>query len=132
MPTIVNDRELISPNFCARLSKVLGLLGSSHDGEALAAGRRANAMVRSASCTWSDLVQPPRLPPPDPEDVSELQMAEACLECSQDIFDEREIKFLAAIGVQLRRGGKPLSPKQTSWLAALYDRAQPFTRRSAT
>jgi hypothetical protein len=38
------DREL--------LAKVLGMLGSAHDGEALAAGRAADSLVRDAGTTW--------------------------------------------------------------------------------
>lgn len=40
----------------ARLIKVLGMLGSSHDGEKLAALARAEAMLKVAGKTWGDLV----------------------------------------------------------------------------
>jgi hypothetical protein len=36
----------------ARLAAVLGMCGSAHDGEALAAGRMADRMVRAAGETW--------------------------------------------------------------------------------
>jgi hypothetical protein len=36
----------------ARLAAVLGMCGSAHDGEALAAGRMADRLVRAAGSTW--------------------------------------------------------------------------------
>jgi hypothetical protein len=55
-----------------RLAAVLGMLGSAHDGEALAAARMAERMRRQAGLAWPDLlVGPPRQPdlplepPPD-------------------------------------------------------------------
>jgi hypothetical protein len=40
----------------AKLAKVLGMLGSAYDGEALAAARRAHEMLRAEKLTWSDAV----------------------------------------------------------------------------
>jgi hypothetical protein len=39
-----------------RLTKILGMLGSSHDGEVVAAGRMADALVRSAGLTWPEIL----------------------------------------------------------------------------
>lgn len=56
MPEELNDRVDRQ-----RLEKLLGLMGSPHDGEALAAARKADALVRSAKLTWADvLAGPPR------------------------------------------------------------------------
>lgn len=35
-----------------KLSKILGMLGSDHDGEVVAAGRRADAMIKASGLTW--------------------------------------------------------------------------------
>jgi hypothetical protein len=51
-----------------RLAKLLGLLGSDHDGEIAAAGRAADRLVRHAGLRWPDIVQP-ALPPPDGADT---------------------------------------------------------------
>ena len=48
----------------ARLEKLLGLLGSPHDGEALAAARKADALVRAAGLTWREVLAGPDQPPP--------------------------------------------------------------------
>ena len=39
-----------------RLAAVLGMLGSAHDGEALAAARMAERMRREAGATWHELL----------------------------------------------------------------------------
>ena len=41
-----------------RLIKLLGLLGSDHDGEIVAAGRMADALIRDAGVTWADVIAP--------------------------------------------------------------------------
>lgn len=50
----------------SKLSKLLGLLGSSHDGERAAAALKADQMVRRAGTTWANVLtpNPVRLPPP--------------------------------------------------------------------
>jgi flavorubredoxin len=42
----------------ARLIKVLGMTGSVHDGEALAALRTATKMMANAKVTWADILKP--------------------------------------------------------------------------
>ena len=41
-----------------RLIKLLGLLGSDHNGEIAAAGRVADALIRDAGVTWADVIAP--------------------------------------------------------------------------
>src|SRR3954470_1367431 len=48
----------LTPAFADKLVKVLGLLGSVHDGEVAAAGRRADAMVKGAGLSWGDVIAP--------------------------------------------------------------------------
>jgi hypothetical protein len=40
----------------AQLAKILSLLGSAHDGEALAAARRAHSLVKAGGDTWEKLL----------------------------------------------------------------------------
>jgi hypothetical protein len=47
-----------------RLSRLLGMLGSAHDGEALNAARLADKLVRGAGLTWHEVLSLP--PPSDP------------------------------------------------------------------
>jgi hypothetical protein len=41
-----------------RLIKLLGLLGSDHNGEIAAAGRMADALIRDLGVTWADVIAP--------------------------------------------------------------------------
>ncbi len=53
-----------------RLVKVLGMLGSRHDGEVLAAARQAQYMIGMAKTSWAELlgVEPGAEPEPLPQD----------------------------------------------------------------
>jgi len=50
---------IIMPLDKRKLSRVLGMLGSAHDGEIAAAGRMADEMVRKAGLTWHDVIRVP-------------------------------------------------------------------------
>lgn len=51
-----------------RLSKLLGMMGSQHDGEVLSAAKKANELVRTAGLCWDDvLVRSEGHSPPPPE-----------------------------------------------------------------
>lgn len=57
-----------------RLAAVLGMLGSDHDGEVLAAARHAERLRRQANVAWADILRgpvpaSPQPPPPPPHDV---------------------------------------------------------------
>ena len=55
----VLDREL--------LEKLLAMIGSSHDGEALAAARKADALVKRAGLTWREVLAGRNEPRPQAE-----------------------------------------------------------------
>ena len=46
----------LDPVFAARLIKLLGMTGSDYDGEAVAAVRKANALLQAQGLTWSDVI----------------------------------------------------------------------------
>jgi hypothetical protein len=133
-----SDHETLSPPLLDKLSKVLGMLGSAHDGEVLAAGRRAHIMVSNAGWTWPALLgmastarnseppsqhnPPPPPPPPSPECQLSLEMVLACIAAPTSLYEPYETGFLASILPQLRRG-RELSDKQLAWLCRLHERA---------
>jgi hypothetical protein len=59
----------LTTEFRQKLARLLGMIGSDHDGEALNAARLADKLVRAAGITWFDIVAVPALPPPPPEPV---------------------------------------------------------------
>lgn len=53
-----------------KLIKVLGMTGSTHDGEALAALRTAQRMMAAAKVSWADLIKPAAKPMQHQNDAS--------------------------------------------------------------
>lgn len=50
----------ISKGNLFRLTRILGMLGSAHDGERAAAALAADRLVREMGTTWQDLLDPER------------------------------------------------------------------------
>ena len=128
------DDEKFSPPLLDKLGKVLGMLGSQHDGEVLAAGRRAHIMVTAAGWTWPGLLglarisepppppPPPAPPPPSPECRMEARHGHGVHGAAGQPLRAIRDGFLASILPQLRRG-RQLSDKQLAWLCRLHERA---------
>ncbi|HEY1301061.1 MAG TPA: hypothetical protein VGF07_11235 [Stellaceae bacterium] len=87
-----------------RLGKLLGLLGSDHDGEVAAAGRMADALVRGAGLTWPAIVAAPVILDHAATLAEVIDAAYAWPEA----ITEWEWQFLRSVE---RRGRAP-SPKQ--------------------
>lgn len=97
-PTIQGaDRE--------RLIKLLSLSGSPHDGEALAAIRKANGLLTANNTTWSEVIaQPEELEAaqssPWPEGDDDKPMASPSLDRSKLIRQQiRRVPFLVRIAL---------------------------------
>jgi hypothetical protein len=112
-----------------RLAKLLGMIGSVFDGEALQAARRAHAIVRAADMTWHEVVNaPPAVndeatshPEFDFEDDDAIGDAIAyCLQC--EALTPWERKFLAS--VQAFHEHSYLSEKQLTVLKKLVRKAK--------
>lgn len=58
-PGSMPNRGADAPSVAARLIKVLGLLASSHDGEALSAARQAEQIRRQIGRAWEELIVVP-------------------------------------------------------------------------
>ena len=101
-----------------RLARVCGLLGSEHDGEALAAARQAEKLRKKLGLTWDELLVPPtrqRSADPPLEELTDWQAA--CLFCLEHFqsLTRWELDFVATIA----RYTKPPSVKQWSVLYRL-------------
>jgi hypothetical protein len=111
-----------------KLVRVLGMLGSAHDGEIAAAGRAADALVRAAGSTWYEVVCPAPvlpMPPPDHRRQREGALAFAFMHFHQ--LDEAERKFVTSI--KDWRGS--LSQKQAAWLDRIVQKLHRSTPRAA-
>ena len=106
-----------------RLARVLGMLGSAHDGEALAAARQAEHLRSEARLTWLDILIP-ALPQPHGQTVAD---AIACVIDHDEMLTDWEAAFVRSI----RRQRYPLSPKQVVVLERLVEKVRGAEARAA-
>ena len=109
-----------------RLARLLGMLGSAHDGEALNAGRLADKLVRGAGLTWHDVLSLP--PSSDHPPLDEGPFADwpggwrgaatHCLRYGDHVLTAWEREFLHKIDSYVGE----ISPKQQVVLRRLLDR----------
>lgn len=108
----------------ARLEKLLGMLGSSFDGEVAAAGRAAHALVKGAGLTWGDVLAPAGKPPPAAPNKPAVKWwqedAKLCLACGLDeqCLSDWEVEFLENISERTI----PVTEKQRDKLSQIMDR----------
>jgi hypothetical protein len=108
----------LPPESIGRLSRLLAMTTSSHDGEALNAIRMANALLKRQGMTWGEV-----LPTPLPADSSPAQPhhveAETLLATRRDILTDFEADFLRGI-----LAFETLSPKQETTLRGIRNKAR--------
>ena len=118
----------LDPRVLDRLVKLLGMLGSNHDGERAAAALKANALMREHGLVWSDVI-----PTPIPNNHHRTNGAKDLKQDNQKI-DWREMRDYCARWSGLLRPREQefidniegwqgaLTPKQRDWLTAIYNR----------
>jgi hypothetical protein len=110
-----------------RLSKLLGMLGSAHEGEVVAAARQAERLRAEAGLTWAEILLP-RLPaPPQGQNVHTVAAAVAFLLDHEDVMTEWEATFVRS----LRRQRSPISTKQIAILDQILEKARLAAARAA-
>jgi hypothetical protein len=120
----------LTPAFADKLVKVLGLLGSDHDGEVAAAGRRAHSMLKAMGLTWSDVIKPAAPKSEQPQrpqrrwrrGVSPTDTAALCL-LWPEVLTEWEVDFCRSIV-----GRRRISAKQTEVLGKIVCKVEAFAR----
>jgi hypothetical protein len=105
-----------------RLARLLGMMGSDHDGEALNAARMADRLVRDHGITWIDAITAPVVPQLSTDDTLArfATCAEACTFAlaRAPMLTQWEFDFLRNVA-----GFSKLSPKQCDTLRRLIARA---------
>jgi hypothetical protein len=110
-----------------RIAKLLGMLGSDHDGEVLNAARMADRLVREQGITWFDVlsVDPAQAPQPDASHavlsdwpVRWRQAASICIAFGIGILRAKDIEFANKVSAY---GHRP-SDAQLRWLLDLTQR----------
>jgi hypothetical protein len=97
--------DRIAPDTLERLVKLLGMLGSGHDGERAAAGLKAHELVRRHGLTWSDIL----LAAPAPASPPKLGWRDKLTACQahQHCLNSRERAFVLSLARW--RGTRPKS-----------------------
>ncbi len=106
----------LKPALAERLVKLLGMVGSEHDGEALNAARMADKLVRDAGLTWATVIG-------TEYNADLFAVARSCIEVLQSglWLKPEERRFLTG----LPRYRKPTA-KQIDWLNDLLARARAY------
>jgi hypothetical protein len=120
----------LDPRSAERLIKLLGMLGSNHDGERAAAATKANELVRAHGLTWFDVI--PTAPAfyqhehtkrwnDDRQDDQKdwRTMRDFCVQ-RPSLMRSREQEFIDDIDSW--RGA--LTEKQSAWLVSIYTRVK--------
>jgi hypothetical protein len=107
----------------AKLIKLLGMLGSAHEGERAVAGLKATELLRSLNMTWPDVINPipHQLALPDTHKTppSGIRPELALLRNNLDLLTPWERRFVFDLG-RFRR----LSPKQRTVVDKLVRKVQ--------
>jgi hypothetical protein len=118
-------------DIASKLVKVLGMLGSAHDGEVAAAGRKAHSMLQAEGLTWGDVIAR-AAPRPEPQrqyraprrwrrPTSPSDTAALCL-LWPEVLTDWETNFCRSIV------GRRISAKQTVVLERLARKVEAFAR----
>jgi hypothetical protein len=107
----------LDPRTIERLTKLLGLLGSSFDGERAAAALKADHLIRDHGLTWNEVIAVPKRIT-SPETLSELC---GWLLGHSEILSPWEINFLQEISSL-----KSISPKQRDVLDAISEKVRGY------
>jgi hypothetical protein len=105
--------QRLAPDALERLIKLLGMLGSAHDGERAAAGLKAHELIRRHGLTWEDILL---TTPETPKPLGWRDKLAAC-EAHQHCLNSRERAFVFS----LRRWRGTPTEKQLAWLDRIYE-----------
>jgi hypothetical protein len=110
--------KALDPNALDHLCKLLGMLGSRHDGEIAAAGRKATEFLKRLGLQWCDVIHPlPETPvAARPYVRTWREMVHACL-AAEVMLKPKERQFLHTLTTWR---GDP-TPKQMAWLVRIYE-----------
>ena len=113
--------DRLAPDALERLIKLLGMLGSAHDGERAAAGLKAHEFIKRHGLTWADVISTTPIVKTEPRQRTRplpwQMMAQACWLRSYHLT-ERERVFIDNI----RRWTGTPSDKQLAWLNRIYEK----------
>lgn len=117
----------MTPETRERLAKILGMLGSEHDGEVLNAGRQAEAVRREAGLTWVQIIHGQEDEEGEVEDEFATRWqnwrvaVEFCV-TYKEILTDNQVDFVYNIRAYCRRP----TDKQCHYLASLTRKIEDY------
>ena len=100
------------------IAKLLGLVGSHHDGEALSAARKAHELLRAKGATWGEVLGIEAQPP----EADHIAVARELLGKGRGICTRWEMDFLRGV-----LAFKTLSDQQQRTLDGIRDKVEAAT-----
>jgi hypothetical protein len=85
---------MLTPSETERLHKLLALIGSNNDGEALSAARKAHELVKGQ---WANVIAPPLVPDATVQLEVHQKAAQQLLERGKSVITRFEANFLRGI-----------------------------------
>ena len=121
--TATNATIPLDASSAQRLVRLLGMLGSAHDGEVANAGRMADRLIRESGLTWSQIIAPTpaTLTPLSRQPATALEWRQLAAWIKRNFADQlnpREYQFV----VHMATWRSMPSPKQQEWLNAIAER----------
>ena len=122
--TATNAVLSLDASSAQRLVRLLGMLGSAHDGEAANAGRMADRLIREHGLTWSQIIArppPATFTPLSREPATALEWRQLAVWIKRNFADQlnaREHQFVTHMATWRAMP----SPKQQEWLNAIAER----------
>lgn len=107
---------LLNPGVADKLAKVCGMFGSNQDGERAAAALMADRLIREYGLSWSDVFNPRRLHPPEPESLPELI---GWMLAHPETLNPWEMDFIRTLHA-------PISPKQRDKLNSIAAKVRAY------
>jgi hypothetical protein len=121
----MSDLAIITP----KLSKLIPMLATEHDGEVVATVRAINRTLKAAGMDFHALVEalcelkptyaPPPPPSPEPPPSTLLDIARWCRAHAISRLSSVEHKFICDMVERLSQGRR-ISQKQENWLRNIY------------
>ena len=108
----------LPPDARQKLTKILGLTNSTHDGEALSAARLANDLLKRHGATWEDALLA-LSPDSERDSLDHARRARWTLENGHCALKPKEKDFLSNIITR-----RVITAKQREWLGALQSRVE--------
>jgi hypothetical protein len=122
--TATNAVLSLDASTAQRLVRLLGMLGSTHDGEVANAGRMADRLIREHGLTWPQIIAPTppaTFTPLSREPATALEWRQLAVWIKRNFADQLNVREHEFVTHMATWRSMP-SPRQKEWLDAIAER----------